>query len=470
LFADIDGNTMQYVSYGEGPPVVFVHGLGGSANVWHGVMQAMQQHHHVIAMDLRGHGRSQGRGQFSIEGWAKDVTKLIRHLELPSVTLVGHSLGTLVVQHLAEKEPELCDQLVLVGGISYFQPPTADAYRERADLVAEKGMDVLVDAWLEGAVSPQTHATSSATVGLLRELFLRNEPANYAKSCKALAVRAAGPTGRDRAADPDRHRGARPLDPARDGRGAALLDPGQPRQGAAGRRATGSPSRPPAPRRHHPRVPDVTPGRARRGDALRLPLLADGEVVGAHPSRGAPVLDLPRRRLDLGSRVGGHGHRQPHPGLVLRPRGHLRARHGGRHARRLVAEGADIVDVGGVKGGPGDRGDGRRGDRPDRAVRHGPPRGRAGRPVSVDTFRAPVADAALAAGADIVNDVTGLHDPEVLDVVVARDAGYVAMHHGGEPRTRPYRRSYTPDVTTAVVRHCAALTERAVAAGVPPVG
>lgn len=187
MFADIDGNTIQYVSYGEGPPVVFVHGLGGSANVWHGVMQAMKQHHHVVAMDLRGHGRSQGRGQFSVEGWAKDVLKLIRHLELPAVTLVGHSLGTLVVQHLAEQEPELCDQLVLIGGISYFQPPTADAYRERADLVAQEGMDVLVDAWLEGAVSPQTHATSSATVGLLRELFLRNEPANYAKSCKALA-------------------------------------------------------------------------------------------------------------------------------------------------------------------------------------------------------------------------------------------------------------------------------------------
>jgi 3-oxoadipate enol-lactonase len=187
LFADIDGNTIQYISYGEGPPVVFVHGLGGSANVWHGVMQAMQQHHHVVAMDLRGHGRSQGRGQFSIEGWAKDVLKLIRHLELPSVTLVGHSLGTLVVQHLAEKEPELCDQLVLIGGISYFQPPTADAYRERAELVANEGMDVLVDAWLEGAVSPQTHATASATTGLLRELFLRNEPANYAKACKALA-------------------------------------------------------------------------------------------------------------------------------------------------------------------------------------------------------------------------------------------------------------------------------------------
>ena len=187
MFADIDGNTLHYVSYGEGPPVVFVHGLGGSANVWHGVMQAMQQHHHCIAPDLRGHGRSQGRGKFSIEGWAKDIQKLIRHLELPAVTLVGHSMGTLVAQHLAETSPETCDQLVLVGGISYFQPPTADAYRQRADLVEKEGVDPLVDAWLEGAVSPQSHAVHSGMVGLLRELFLRNEPQSYAKSCRALA-------------------------------------------------------------------------------------------------------------------------------------------------------------------------------------------------------------------------------------------------------------------------------------------
>ncbi len=187
VFAEIDGNAMHYVSYGEGPPVVFIHGLGGSSNVWHGVMQAMQQHHHGVAMDLRGHGRSQSRGKFSIEGWSKDIKKLIAHLELPAVTLVGHSLGTLVAQHLAQTSPDTVDQLVLVGGISYFQPPTADAYRERADLVEAEGMDVLVDSWLEGAVSPQTHATQAGAVGLLREMFLRNDPISYAKSCRALS-------------------------------------------------------------------------------------------------------------------------------------------------------------------------------------------------------------------------------------------------------------------------------------------
>ncbi|MEX2324634.1 MAG: alpha/beta fold hydrolase [Nitriliruptoraceae bacterium] len=187
MFAEIDGNATHYVSYGEGPPVLFIHGLGGTANIWHGVMQATKQHHHGIAPDLRGHGRSQGKGKFSIETWSRDIQKLIRHLELPAITIVGHSLGSLVAQHVAQSAPDVVDQLILVGGISYFQPPTADAYRERADLVEANGMDVLVDAWLEGAVSPQTHAAMPGAVGLLREMFLRNDPISYAKSCRALS-------------------------------------------------------------------------------------------------------------------------------------------------------------------------------------------------------------------------------------------------------------------------------------------
>jgi dihydropteroate synthase len=178
------------------------------------------------------------------------------------------------------------------------------------------------------------------------------------------------------------------------------------------------------------------------------------------------VLDLPRRRLAL-------RHRPAVMGIVNRTPASFYARGATydhdvalAHARRLVAEGADIVDVGGVKGGPGT--EVTVAEEIDRvapfvsALREGEPDVL----VSVDTFRAPVAGAALAAGADIVNDVTGLHDPEVLDVVAAHDAGYVAMHHGGRPRTRPFRRTYLPYVTTAVVAHCRDLTDRAIGAGV----
>jgi len=187
MFVDIDGSSIHYQSYGEGPPVVFIHALGGSSNAWHGVMQAMQQHHHCVALDLRGHGRSATAGRLSIEDWAGDVLALLKLLELPSAAVVGHSLGTLVAQQLAVTGPDVVDQLVLVGAISRFTPPTNDAYRERADQVEKDGMDALVDAWLEGAVSPQSHATKAGAVGLLRELFTRNDPAAYAKACRALA-------------------------------------------------------------------------------------------------------------------------------------------------------------------------------------------------------------------------------------------------------------------------------------------
>lgn len=187
MFVHVDGTDLNVIVEGEGPPVVLVHGLGGAANVWWGVMRALSAHHLCVAPDLRGHGRSGGRGKFSIEQWARDVRALIRHLELPPVTLVGHSLGTLIVQYLAQTEPEICDQLVLVGGISYFEPPVAELYRQRAETVEKEGMDALVDTWLAGALSPQTHATKPGVAALLRELFLRNDPQMYAKSCRALA-------------------------------------------------------------------------------------------------------------------------------------------------------------------------------------------------------------------------------------------------------------------------------------------
>ena len=196
---------------------------------------------------------------------------------------------------------------------------------------------------------------------------------------------------------------------------------------------------------------------------LPTPLLAPGEPVGPP----GPVLDLPRRRLDLTHRIGVMGIVNRTPDSFYDQGATFALEAALTLARRLVAEGADIIDVGGVKGGPGDEV-----TVEDEIARIVPfvEALRAAEPavlISVDTFRATVADAAMTAGADIINDVTGLHDPEVLDVVVDREAGYVAMHHGGRPRTRPFRRSYAPDVTHAVVSHCRWLTDRARAAGVP---
>ncbi len=197
--------------------------------------------------------------------------------------------------------------------------------------------------------------------------------------------------------------------------------------------------------------------------ALSTPL----RVAGDPEPAPAPVLDLPRGRIDFATRIAVMGIVNRTPDSFYDQGATYPLEDAVARARGLVDEGVDIIDVGGVKGGPGDE------VAPAEETARVVPFIEALREVepdvlvSVDTFRATVADAALAAGADIVNDVTGLHDPEVLDVVAAHDAGYVAMHHGGRPRTRPFRRTYVPDVMAAVVDHCRALTGRAIGAGIP---
>jgi dihydropteroate synthase len=133
-------------------------------------------------------------------------------------------------------------------------------------------------------------------------------------------------------------------------------------------------------------------------------------------------------------------------------------------ARRMVAEGAAIVDVGGESTRPGaaplD---------PREEIRRVAPvleRLRGEMPLSIDTRRAAVARRALELGAVLVNDVSGAQDPEMLPLVASRGAGIVLMHMRGEPLTMQQEPRYD-DVVREVEAFLLARAEAAAAAGVP---
>src|SRR5581483_4275402 len=105
------------------------------------------------------------------------------------------------------------------------------------------------------------------------------------------------------------------------------------------------------------------------------------------------------------------------------------------HAERLIEEGADIIDVGGESTRPGSEfvSEQEEMDRVLPVIERLSPQTTI--PISVDTTKAPVARAALEAGAEIVNDVSGLRfDPKVAEVVAAKGAGLVLMHSRGTPK------------------------------------
>ena len=133
---------------------------------------------------------------------------------------------------------------------------------------------------------------------------------------------------------------------------------------------------------------------------------------------------------------------------------------------QVVDEGAEIVDIGGVKAAPGaavDEAEERR------RVVGLVARVRSAHPdlvISVDTWRAEVGRAVCAEGADVLNDAWGGADPRLVDVAAEFGAGLVCTHTGGvTPRTRPFRVEYA-DVVASVVADTTAYAERAVAAGV----
>jgi dihydropteroate synthase len=144
---------------------------------------------------------------------------------------------------------------------------------------------------------------------------------------------------------------------------------------------------------------------------------------------------------------------------------------------RYVDEGADMIDVGGVKAGPGEEVDeaeelrrtaafvGRLRTRHPAVV------------ISVDTWRASVARALVAEGADLLNDTWGGWDPDLAVVAAEAGVGLVCAHAGGyEPRTRPHRVNYpvgedgTGGVVDDVLRTVLGLASRAVEVGVRPDG
>lgn len=133
----------------------------------------------------------------------------------------------------------------------------------------------------------------------------------------------------------------------------------------------------------------------------------------------------------------------------------------------VIKQGASIVDIGGVKAGPSEAVDAQ--EEIDRVVptiaaaheRH---------PdviISVDTWRASVAEAAIAAGATLVNDTWAGWDPELIEVAGQHKVGYVCSHTGGvTPRTRPYRVHFD-DVVADVIAETTALAEKAATLGCP---
>jgi 3-oxoadipate enol-lactonase len=175
---------------GDGDAVVCVHGLGGSSNTFTPLMPALARHR-VVRIDLPGSGRSQrADGSLSIARFVDAVLSACNRLAVQRAHFIGHSMGTIVCQHVATAAPKLVASQTLFGPL---MAPTdaaragirARAARLRAEGLA--GMHDVTQSLLSAALSNDTRQRLPLAVAFVRESLLRQEPACYAASCDALA-------------------------------------------------------------------------------------------------------------------------------------------------------------------------------------------------------------------------------------------------------------------------------------------
>lgn len=168
---------------GDGPPVLMVHGLGGTSNTWQPLMAALAGYR-VIRPDLAGAGRSPWPVEpLSIEGHAADLAALIQG----PVHLVGHSMGTLVCQHLAASRPDLVASLTLFGALTEPGEAAREALIGRAALARAEGMAGIAERIAATTLAPQSLEQTPAAAAFVRESILRQPPEGYARNAEALA-------------------------------------------------------------------------------------------------------------------------------------------------------------------------------------------------------------------------------------------------------------------------------------------
>lgn len=182
---------------GEGDPVVMVHGLGGSTNTWTPLLPALTNAKR-IRIELPGSGRSHrahvlqdntpNKGRLSIDVLVDAVLRVCAQLGIARAHFLGHSLGTIVCQHLAVRKPGRVRSLALFGALLAPPEPARQALMTRAARARDEGMFGIADAIVQGALSSSTREQLPVVVAFVRESLLAQDPDGYARTCEALAA------------------------------------------------------------------------------------------------------------------------------------------------------------------------------------------------------------------------------------------------------------------------------------------
>lgn len=172
---------------GTGDPVVLLHPLAMSGELWEPLAAALSEKFDVLSLDLRGHGASGWDGRpFSIEDMALDVAEVLNALELGAVGMLGMSMGGSVAVTFAGLFPERVRSLVLADTTAWYGENAVTAWAERAQRAAgvprAEQLPFQIDRWF----SPAFLESDPQEVERVTQIFLRTDSKAHAAASIAM--------------------------------------------------------------------------------------------------------------------------------------------------------------------------------------------------------------------------------------------------------------------------------------------
>jgi 3-oxoadipate enol-lactonase len=147
-----NGITMHYEMDGpESAPVVTLsHSLATDLSMWDPQVSALKSGYRVLRYDTRGHGGTDApEGPYTLEQLAEDVRALLQALRIPKTHFMGISMGGMIGQVLALKNPGMLQSLILCDTSSRIPEEALPIWEERIGLAQKKGMDALAESTME---------------------------------------------------------------------------------------------------------------------------------------------------------------------------------------------------------------------------------------------------------------------------------------------------------------------------------
>ena len=178
-FFSSNGVKIRYIVVGKGKPVILVHGFAGNLDVWESLIADLSKDHEAIALDCRGHGKSDKPHepeQYGIE-MVNDITGLMDHLQISKAHVIGYSMGGAIVMKMLVEHPDRFLTAV-IGGSTGFQ---VEDLERQASLTKYLQSGMSFSEAVIAAAPPDAPPLSAEQ----REALKREDPMHDAKALAA---------------------------------------------------------------------------------------------------------------------------------------------------------------------------------------------------------------------------------------------------------------------------------------------